>query len=111
MNIANLLNLLRCKKMKFKDVIEFIDNYYFFTPSSFRNGLQLNGVTENHGSCRVLYFAKINNLSKDDTLTLFAEHYDNILMDPEGDGHQNIRQFQLNGWESVQFESEVLRLK
>ncbi len=108
MNIANLLKLLRLKKIYFKEVLSIIDAEYDYIPSIFRNGNKINNASENPGSAKVLYFGKINNISKDDTLFLFAEHYESVLEDPDGNSHQNIREFLQYGWEHVYFESPVL---
>jgi len=111
MTTTNILNSLRLKKIQFKDVLSHIEELYTYSPSAFINGEQKNAIDENQGSARVLYFAKINNLSADDTLLLFAEHYDAVLSTPAGTDHQNIRQFQKNGWNGVSFDSTVLQLK
>ena len=71
----------------------------------------MNAENENQGSAKTLYFAKLNNLSIEDTLKLFAEHYQAVLEDIEGSSHQNIRNFMQNGWEGVAFEKEVLQPK
>ena len=70
--------------------------------------MQENAADQNQGSAKVFAFAKLNELSKEDTLKLFAEHYQSVLDTPEGEDHQNIRQFILNGWDGVYFEGEVL---
>lgn len=111
MNNTNLLKLLRLKKIKFDEVLTLIDQEYDFIPSSFRNGVKLNNSEENQGSARVLYYAKLNNLSKEDTLLLFAEHYSHVLDSPNGVDHQNIREFLLNGWEGVFFANVLLKKK
>lgn len=111
MTTTNLLNSLLAKQIQFKDVLTHIDELYVYTPSAFKNGAQDNAVNENQGSARVLFFAKLNDLSQEDTLQLFAEHYASVLETPEGTDHQNIRQFQLNGWDGVAFENTVLVLK
>lgn len=95
----------------FKDVLAYIDEHFAYQPSSFQNGTQRNSANENQGSARVLYLGKMSGLSVDDTLKLFAEHYRSVLAAPEGDDHQNIRQFMQQGWEGVRFDREVLRLK
>ncbi|MGN0002824.1 MAG: HopJ type III effector protein [Sphingobacterium composti] len=108
MSLNNLLHQLSAKQIFFLDVLAFIEANYNYTPSAFKNGNQQNAATENQGSARVLFFAKINNLSKEDTLSLFAEHYDAVLNSPEGNDHQNIRQFMANGWDAVSFDNAVL---
>ena len=111
MTIHELLQQLKAKQKNFKDVLAFIEEGYNYAPSSFQNGLQSNAENENQGSARVLYFAQLNNLSAEDTLILFAEHYDAVLASPEAADHQNIRQFMINGWDGVQFEKTVLSAK
>lgn len=98
-------------KINFADVLAFIDEHYHHSPTAFKNGGQLNAASENQGSARVLYFAQEQNLSKEDTLRLFAEHYQNVLETPDATNHQNIRQFMQQGWEGVLFEGAVLSPK
>ena len=109
--IQDLLNKIDSKEVVFTDVIAFIEDNYNYSPSAFSNGKQLNAETENQGSAKVLYFAQLNNLSKEDTLKLFVEHYQAVLETPEETNHQNIRQFMINGWDGVKFENQVLASK
>ena len=62
-------------------------------------------------SAKVFTFAQINNLSKEDTLTLFAEHYQAVLNTRNATDHQNIRQFMAHGWPGVVFEGQALLAK
>ena len=58
---------------------------------------------------KIFYFAKMNNLSKEQTLDLFGDYYKKeVLQDPEGDDHQNIRNFVKYGWDDVKFYGEAL---
>lgn len=109
--VTKVLAALNAGQTDFAGVLAHIDEHYTHTPTAFKNGAQYNTVTENQGSARVLYFAKLNNLSKEDTLNLFAEHYKNVLDNPGATNHQNIRQFMQSGWEGVEFEGTVLLLK
>lgn len=102
--INTLLEKLNGKSISFKDVLAFIESYYTHTPTAFQNGEAYNEATQNQGSAKVLTFAQLNNLSKEDTLSLFAEHYLAVLNTPEGTDHQNIRQFMAHGWDGVKFE-------
>lgn len=96
----------------FKDVISYIDEHYDFSPTKFTNGKTVNEANENNGSCKVLSFAKLNDLSKEETLALFGDFYRNeVLKNPEGDDHQNIRNFMEFGWDGILFEGEALREK
>ena len=106
-----LLAQLQTGDAKFADVIAFIEAGYTHTPTAFKNGLQHNAATENQGSAKVLSFAQIENLDAAQTLSLFAEHYQAVLATPEGNDHQNIRQFMQNGWSGVQFEGTALEAK
>lgn len=103
-----LLTQLKQGEAKFSDVIAYIDTYYNHTPTAFKNGAQHNAATENQGSAKVFSFARIQGLSQEDTLNLFAEHYASVLATPEATDHQNIRQFMQNGWDGIQFEGEAL---
>ncbi|WHF51582.1 HopJ type III effector protein [Chryseobacterium gotjawalense] len=96
----------------FKEVIAYIDEYYDFTPIQFKNGNTVNEANENNGSCKVFSFAKLNDLSKEETLSLFGDFYRNdVLENPEGNDHQNIRNFMEFGWDAISFDGEALKLK
>ncbi|MCH5599137.1 HopJ type III effector protein [Niabella ginsengisoli] len=109
--IKKLINKLEKKEAQFLDTISFIETYYVHTPTAFTNGAQLNGTNENQGSAKVFTFAKLNDLSKEETLKLFAEHYDAVLSTPTGNDHQNIRQFILHGWQGIAFNGLALKEK
>jgi hypothetical protein len=109
--IIELLTKLQTNSISFKDVIAFIESVYQHTPTAFKNGDAQNEAGENQGSAKVFAFAIINNLSKEDTLLLFAEHYQSVLETPEGIDHQNIRQFMTQGWAGIQFEGVALTAK
>lgn len=96
----------------FKEVIAFIDEHYDFTPTKFTNGNTINEEDQNNGSCKVFSFAQLNDLSKEETLKLFGEFYrDDVLQNPEGTDHQNIRNFMEFGWDGISFEGKALRRK
>ncbi len=95
----------------FQEVILYIDKNYKFTPTKFVNGNTINQANQNNGSCKVFSFAKLNNLSKDETLALFGDFYrTDVLQNPTGDDHQNIRNFIEFGWKGISFEGEALKL-
>jgi len=108
---TELIEKLKGNSIVFKDVLEFIDTRYKHQPTAFKNGEAYNEATQNQGSARVFAFAKLNELSKEDTLFLFAEHYQSVLNTPDAVDHQNIRQFMKNGWSGVMFEGEALIAK
>ena len=98
--------------IQFSGVIAFIDAHYDFTPTKFTNGNAVNEAGQNNGSCKVFSFAKMNDLSKDETLALFGDFYrTDVLGNPEGNDHQNIRNFMAFGWAGISFENDALRRK
>lgn len=96
------------KQKTFQEIINHIDENYHFTPTAFKNGNQDNEAGQNNGSCKVFTFAKMNNLSEEETLLLFCEHYQAVLDTPEATDHQNIRNFIAFGWEGISFENTAL---
>lgn len=107
-DVHTLLNQLKTGQAQFADVLAFIEQRYQHTPTAFHNGDQVNTADQNQGSAKVLRFAQLQQLNQQDTLALFAEHYQNVLDNPTADNHQNIRQFMQKGWDGVQFAGEVL---
>jgi len=98
-------------EINFADTMQVIEDNYNFTPTTFTNGDIENKAGENSGSCKLFAFAKIQKLTKEETLFCFGEHYKNVLEDEKGDAHQNIRNFMKSGFEGLSFESEALKLK
>lgn len=109
--LVSLIKNLKDNTVSFKEVIEFIETYYQHQPTAFKNGEAYNEATQNQGSAKVFSFAKLNDLSKEDTLYLFAEHYQAVLNTPEATDHQNIRQFMQHGWDGISFEGQALIAK
>ena len=109
--LTTLTKNLKDNKVSFKEVIEFIETYYNHQPTAFKNGDAYNEASQNQGSAKVFAFSQLNNLSKEDTLYLFGEHYQSVLNNLNGTDHQNIRQFMLNGWDGVKFEGVCLVAK
>ncbi|WP_419868325.1 HopJ type III effector protein [Chryseobacterium sp. CT-SW4] len=98
--------------IQFNDVIAYIDANYDFTPTQFKNGDTLNEAGQNNGSCKVFGFAKLNQLPAEKVLPLFGAFYrEDVLKNPEGTDHQNIRNFMKYGWEGISFEGEALKKK
>lgn len=98
--------------IQFADVIAYIDGNYEFTPTAFKNGDTTNQAGQNNGSCKVFSYASLQDLSKEKTLSLFGEFYrEDVLKNPEGDDHQNIRNFMKFGWEGIIFEGNALKEK
>ena len=96
-------------QISFAEVIDHIDTHYNFTPTAFKNGEAYNAVNQNNGSCKVFSFAQLQQLSKEQTLRLFGDYYrKDVLGNPAGTDHQNIRNFIKFGWEGIRFEGVAL---
>ena len=103
----------RPEAVEFQEVIDMIDTHYIYTPTSFINGTGDTAVTnssgENEGSCKIFSFAKINELDQAQTLNCFGHYYrDDVLNNPDGQDHANIRTFMKHGWKHVNFEKTAL---
>jgi DNA-binding IscR family transcriptional regulator len=100
------------ESISFQEIINLIDSNYTFTPTAFKNGNQQNNAGENNGSCKIFAFAKMNNLEKDEALALFGSYYfDDVLKNPDGNDHQNIRNFMASGWDGISFDGKALKFK
>jgi hypothetical protein len=98
-------------KKSFPETITYIDENYHFTPTTFKNGNQINNAGENNGSCKIFAFAQLHQLTTEETLSLFGDFYQDVINTPEATDHQNIRNFMRFGWEGIQFEDEALSSK
>ena len=96
----------------FNETIAVIDTVYEFTPAAFTNGDVRNEAGQNSGSCKLFAFGLLNKLSEQQMLACFGAYYrDDVLKNPEGTDHQNIRNFMKTGWAGVKFDSMPLRTK
>ncbi len=95
----------------FSETMQVIEDLYNFTPTAFTNGKIKNNVGENSGSCKLFAFAKLQKLTKEETLFCFGEHYTSVLEDENGVSHQNIRNFIKTGFDGLFFENDTLSLK
>ena len=99
--------------VQFDDVIHTISQNYHYTPTAFSNGIQGDQVQsqagENEGSCKIFAFAKLNNLTQEQTLHCFGDYYrKDVLSNPDGTDHMNIRTFIKYGWSGIEFEKMPL---
>lgn len=114
MQLAQFLDILSSKpeQITFEDTIAMIDAHYSFTPTAFHNGELHNEADENNGSCKILFFGLSNELGESQTLACFGRFYrEDVLLNPGGEDHQNIRNFMRFGWERVSFKDEALKAK
>ena len=114
MSLSNVLQALlnQPELIEFADVMALIDSYYDFTPTAFQNGDTNNEAGANNGSCKLFALAHLQGLSEAETLALFGQYYrDDVLKKPNGDDHQNIRNFMQYGWQGIHFSGEALTTK
>ncbi|OEK09651.1 type III effector [Flavivirga aquatica] len=114
MNLEVFKNKLKNnpKDIDFSETMSTIEANYEFTPTAFTNGTLINGVGENSGSCKLFAFAKVQGFTKDETLACFGKFYfDDVLNNPNGAGHQNIRNFMNTGFDGLAFDGEPLTEK
>ena len=118
MSISEFLNKLKTspEAIQFNDVMEIISKNYHYSPTQFSNGVGdekvINEAGANEGSCKLFAFAQLNNLTKKETLACFGAYYrDDVLQNPDGNDHSNIRNFIKHGWEGIEFSGKALTPK
>ncbi|PSW64922.1 type III effector [Photobacterium leiognathi subsp. mandapamensis] len=104
------------ESVEFPQVMAVIAERYDYQAATFYNGLDndtlKNDAGTNEGSCKIFAFAKLNQLSEQETLACFGQYYRNdVLAHPENNDHQNIRHFMKFGWSGIQFENFPLTAK
>ncbi|TYK66300.1 HopJ type III effector protein [Colwellia echini] len=110
-SLTDFINLLDSdpESVSFEQVMQVIVENYKYTPATFTNGDAVNEAGTNEGSCKIFYFAKLNELTEQQTLACFAQYYrEDVLNHPEGNDHGNIRNFMQTGWDKVEFNSVAL---
>ena len=110
-NVADFISQLtsNAEQVSFERVMQVISENYNYLPATFSNGDLVNEAGTNEGSCKIFYFAKLNKLTKQQTLACFGRFYrEDVINNPEGNDHGNIRNFMLHGWSKVEFNSVAL---
>ena len=115
MSVNTLIEKIRSAPdtVEFNEVIDCIAEHYEYTPTRFINGSSddavINEAGTNEGSCKIFAFAQLNKLNKAETLACFGRYYrEDVLRDPEGTDHANIRTFMRHGPEGIRFDSPAL---
>ena len=114
MDLELFLNKLNTasSKIEFTDTIALINKLYHFTPTAFRNHNLINEAGQNSGSCKIFAFARLHDLSVEQTLACFGAYYrSDVLKNPTGQNHENIRQFMETGWKGIEFDDVALRAR
>jgi hypothetical protein len=110
-NVADFISQLtsNAEQVSFERVMQVISENYNYLPATFSNGDLVNEAGTNEGSCKIFYFAKLNKLTEQQTLACFGRFYrEDVINNPEGNDHGNIRNFMLHGWSKVEFNSVAL---
>jgi len=113
MELNKLVETLQTKpeSVSFSDVMAVIERHYRYTPADFSNGNVTNAAGTNEGSCKIFSFANLNKLNEPQTLACFGDYYrKDVLLNPTGTDHANIRNFMQTGWGGIVFNSEALSL-
>ncbi|MCL6414037.1 HopJ type III effector protein [Aestuariirhabdus sp. Z084] len=116
--MQDLLEKLRTapQTVSFKEVQDQIERDYEYQPTAFSNGLGSDALSNaagtNEGSCRIFAFARLNQLTEAQTLACFGDYYRvDVLENPQGEDHGNIRRFMRDGWPGIAFEGTALTKK
>ncbi len=109
--LSGFLTAIEGDAHPFAATLAFINQWFDFTPTAFRNGKVANSAEQNQGSCRVLAFALLNRLSAEQALKCFGEHYRDVLATPGADNHHNLRRLQAEGLVDIDFDRQPLRSK
>ena len=110
--LAEFFQLLNTspETLEFSHTLSFINAVYVYTPTAFKNGAFYNRAGENEGSCKIFSFALLNKLDQAQTLACFGTFYrEDVVKNPTGDDHQNIRNFMVTGWAGIEFENAALK--
>jgi len=113
-NMKQFLELLASapNEVMFAQTMQVIDDHFDFNPTSFVNGDTENQAGQNNGSCKIFAFAQMQGLDEPSTLSCFGQFYrDDVLKNPDGSDHANIRNFIQHGWSGIQFDGLALTAK
>ena len=117
MSLSSFLYKIRNgERVSFQETLTVIAEHYHYQPVEFHNGLGsdqlINAAGQNEGSCRLFAFAQVNELDPSQTLSLFGDYYWlDVLNNPNGTDHQNIRNFIKYGWKGIVFKGVALSPK
>jgi hypothetical protein len=117
MSLASFIEKVKNNEnVSFDETISIITDHYHYQATEFSNGLNdqllVNQAGTNEGSCKIFAFAQLNQLNQQQTLNLFGDYYRlDVLNNPDGTGHQNIRNFIKFGWDGIHFNGVALTAK
>ena len=92
------------EEISFQLVMNAIDELYDISEVPFSVGDVKSEAGKNMGSAKIFSFGKISGLNEEVTLHLFGNYYrKDVLENPDGSDHANIRAFIQGGWKCVDF--------
>lgn len=95
--------------IEFSQVMQVITDNYQYQGAQFINGELINEAGTNEGSCKIFYFAQLHQLNQQQTLACFGRYYrEDVLENPTGVDHGNIRNFMKTAWQGIEFKSVAL---
>lgn len=109
--LQDFLAAIETDTHQFAATLAFINQWFEFTPSGFRNGSVINNADQNQGSCRVLAMALQLGFTAEQALKCFGEHYREVLATPAVDNHHNLRRLQRQGLVDILFDHPPLQRK
>jgi len=112
MTLEQWIDAINRAPVDFKIAMQVIDQYFDFTPTEFKNGETFNAAGQNNGSCKLFGCGKLLGLSEQAMLNAFGDFYTvDVLQNPQGTDHQNIRNFIQYGWQGIEFKTDPLSKK
>jgi len=87
----------------FNETLAVVSELFDYTPKPFINGGLESAAGSNEGSCKAFSMGKLLGWSEAEVLASFGEHHRQVVGDPGGSSHGNIRAFMKHGWKGVQF--------
>jgi len=116
MNITEFTERLQngADTLTFEMVMAVIEENFQYSPSRFCNGkgeqTVVNEAGSNEGSCKIFALGQVLALTEAQTLACFGRFYrEDVLGNPDGVDHGNIRSFMVHGWAGIQFDTSPLQ--
>lgn len=96
----------------FSASMAWIEANFDYFPTRFSNGPLVNEPGQNEGSCKLFAMAQLLGLSTEECLQCFGDYYhDDVVKNPGGLDHANIRQFMKTGYGGLRYDKPPLRAR
>jgi hypothetical protein len=101
---ASVVAAIEAETIEFEQTMAAIEAGFEYKPTAFSCGEVVSTDAQNQGSAKIFSFAKLSGFSEAQTLQLFGKYYrEDVLKNPDGTDHGNIRNFIAGGWSAVSF--------